>query len=238
MPTGGAFRDGDVLAGNLHLALLRELEIGLIGVIDRGMFILNDGTRGTFGGLVTGDSEAGVSYSLEGYGQVGSGRDGLVHRAYMAGARIRYEGTTRYRPFISAYGEYLSGAEEKRADASRTFQYPYPTGHAFHGEMDFFLDIPNDTDQRGLLDVNGTFGMSVVDELVLSSAYHWFASAVDRRDGRFTFGHEVDLKAVFRPWRFLTVDLVYGLFIPGDVWKATRGEDLEHFAYATVDTRF
>lgn len=236
-PTVGMFRDGDVLAGNLHVAALRELEIGLVGVIDRGMAVLNDGTRGTFGGLVTGQSDVGISYSLEGYGQVGQGRD-LEHRAYMAGASIRYDGTAPWRPFLSFYGEYLSGAEDKRADASRTFQYPYPTGHKFHGEMDFFLNMPVDTDQRGLLDVNGTFGMSPVEGLVVASAYHWFASAVDRGDGRLTFGHEVDLKASYRPWRLLTVDLVYGLLAPGDIWQATRGDDLEHFAYSTIDARF
>jgi hypothetical protein len=235
---GAPLRDGDVVAGNLHVAALRELEIGLIGVIDRAGFTPSERTLATFGGLVTGATEVGVSYSLEGYGQIGSGRSELEHRAYMAGLGIQYRGATEWKPFIGAFAEYLSGNEERSSEAIRTFEYPYPTGHAFHGEMDFFLDIPADTDQRGLLDVGGTFGLSPVDDLVLASTYHWFASAVDRGDGRLTFGHEIDFKAVYRPWRFLSIDLIYGLLVPGEVWEATRGDDLEHFAYSTLDARF
>ena len=235
---GAPIDDGDVVAGNLHVAPLRELEVGFIGVIDRGGIAFPDRTLATFGGLLSGATAVGLSYSVEGYGQIGSGRGELEQRAYMAGLGIQYRGDTVWKPFIAAFGEYLSGNEERSTTTLRTFEYPYPTGHAFHGEMDFFLDIPVDTDQRGLVDVGGTFGLSPFADFVIAPTYHWFASAVDRGDGRLTFGHEIDFKAAYRPWRFLSVDLVYGLFVPGEVWEHSRGTDLEHFAYSTLDVRF
>ena len=37
---------------------------------------------------------------------------------------------------------------------------PFATNHGFYGEMDFFLDMPADTDERGL----GDFGVRIVGD--------------------------------------------------------------------------
>jgi len=52
-------------------------------------------------------------------------------------------------------------------------------------------------------------------------------------------GIEMDLKGVYKVNKFLSVDLMYGVFMPSEGWRALKtipnGLSPEHQVYMTVD---
>jgi hypothetical protein len=103
--------------------------------------------------------------------------------------------------------------------------------------MDFFLNLPRDTNEAGLFDSGGTLGLHPVEEMDLGATYHHFRTAVPQPGGLTTFGHELDVILKYRPWKPLYLDFVYAFFAPEEIFEQARGTDLEHFVYSTLWVR-
>ena len=229
--------DVDVLAANVHVQPADEISIGLVGVGDFGRPVGLD--RATIGGLVGGKTTFGLGYNVEGYYQYGRADGEIVHRAYMAGGHLGYWFDVATRPFAKAFGEVLSGDATPGNRTQRTFNALFHTGHKFYGEMDYFLNIPANTQQRGLVDVGGAVGMAPAKPVKLSVTFHHFRGAAEQADGLNTFGNELDAYASYTPWPLFKVDFFYGLFAPGDIFKnGVVDSRLEHFIYSTADFGF
>jgi len=226
-----------LLGANLHQDLMSEFRAGLVVLADHDR---NDGRRQhTVGAIAGGEIAELLRYEGEGYYQFGGAYGDVSYSAFLAAAKLRLTFDIPTKPFLEAYGAFLSGDDNPDDLTRRTFETVYATNHKFYGEMDFFLDIARDTQERGLRDIGGMVGASPFEGFKLHAAYHLFQAMAERADGLETFGHELDVKGVYRFWKHARVALLYGVFFPGDIKK--RGvvdPRAEHFAYSTLDVKF
>ena len=63
--------------------------------------------------------------------------------------------------------------------------------------------------------------------------YLWFLARELAR-----LGHEIDVYAVFRPWKALFVQPGYGVFIPAGAGKTLGGDDPQHFLWLWITVNF
>jgi Alginate export len=238
-PDGTPFHaaDVDVLAGNAHLQPFDELGVGIVTVGDFGRPTgLN---RVTTGGLATGKTDFGLAYGAEGYYQHGTADADVTHRAYMAGGYLGYTIPVVTKPFIKGFGEVLSGDTNPADNTVRSFNTLFHTGHKFYGEMDYFLNLPVNTQQRGLVDVGGVAGLAPAKNVKLSLTFHHFRAQAEMDDGLKVFGQELDTIVSYAPWPLFKIDWFYGLFAPGDIFtNGVANTKLEHFIYSTFDFGF
>ena len=230
--------DKDVLAGNIHIAPFKELEIGLVDVLN--INDVNGQKRYTVGGIISGKTSFGLSYSAEGYYQ-GGGADGDVdYSAYMFAVNPKFTvKSLSTKPFIAARFEMISGDSDPNDNTVKSFDTLFATNHKFYGEMDFFLNLPVHSGARGLMDIGPTVGWSPHKTVSVKLSHHYFRAAATRDDDLKEFGHEIDAKAVFKPYKGLAFDFNYSAFVPGDVFKSTTGsDDAEHFIYTTANAKF
>ncbi|RLB52869.1 MAG: hypothetical protein DRI90_21730 [Deltaproteobacteria bacterium] len=254
--------DKDVIATNVHVSPMKELEVGFTFMVDIDANDAVQKRKYTAGGIVTGKTDIGLSYGAEGYYQFGradndpaAGR-GVTYSAWLVAARAQMDIKVPTKPFVGAFGDFLSGDSDTADDTFRTFDVPYATNHKFYGEMDFFLNSVAHTQQRGLADLGGVVGFKPFDGAVAKVTYHHFKGMAGR-DGEIdadgndteldTFGNEVDLKLAYSPWKPLTFDWMYGFFVPGDIKRCMPGATgacttpatkTEHFIYSTVSAKF
>ncbi|HHH11601.1 MAG TPA: hypothetical protein ENK23_05950, partial [Sorangium sp.] len=196
--------------------------------------------RVTLGLLAGGKTAYGLSYGAEGYYQHGDADRDAKFRAYMVGGRLGFTfKKVDTKPFIKAFGDVLSGDDDISDGTARSFSTLFHTGHKFYGEMDYFLNLPLHTQQRGLVDVGASAGLSPAKPVKLSLTWHHFRAAASRDDGLEVFGNELGTKVTYQPWAPLKLDLFYGLFGPGDIFQAGVVDNkIEHFIYTTADVGF
>ncbi|HHH31711.1 MAG TPA: hypothetical protein ENK57_25640 [Polyangiaceae bacterium] len=226
----GVDGDVDLLAGNLHVAAFDELDVALVGVLETS----HSRNLGTAGGIVGGKTSVGFSYALEGYGQFGSARGDVTHRAYLLSGRLGQQIDVATTPYVRSFVDYVSGDSDPSDDVRSSFTTLYSTAHKFHGEMDFFLNLPRDTNEAGLIDLGGMLGFHPVGKMDLGVTYHNFRTAAATPTGATTFGHELDTILSYRPWAPLSLDVVYAFLVPEALYRQSRGDTLEHFAYSTL----
>ena len=123
--------------------------------------------------------------------------------------------------------------------------------------MDFFSNIPEDTQNLGLVDIGARIGSGVTDRVRVHVDGHYFRgvepapsgvifgpSGVEPFAGGATFGFEVDAKVTFVASDYLDIEGLYGLFLPGEGMRYLRevpaGVELsaEHLAYVTTNVHF
>lgn len=226
-----------VVAGMWQYKLHAAFVPALVAIVD-----LNgpsDRTRVTTGLHATGVFDFGLSYSLEGYFQGGSAANDVSISAFFTALNVRYTLTdTPTRPFIEVRAELASGDDDPDDASQTSFDTLFATNHRYYGEMDFFLNLPANTGQRGLIDLGGAIGLSPHANVDLSFAAHIF-SAQQARGGDAGFGTELDLRAEWRPMKHLRFDVVYAIFLPGDGFTGGNPDaGAEHFVYATADASF
>lgn len=241
--TPGIRDDVDFAGAHATLKIVKELSVSPMYLmnldhgIDPGG---NDHYRQT-AGVNAGGAAAGFHYGLEGYYQFGSlyraGSDETVS-AFLAAGRVGYTADVPVKPGATLFAEYLSGDGTPEG----TFSTLYATNHKFYGELDYFLDIPTDTANLGLVDLGGRITVTPLPKLLLNADLHQFLSA-EAVNGESTFGTEIDLKAVVSVYENLSLDAMFGVFIPGEAMRAVKGHadtvDLspETLAYTTLDLK-
>lgn len=193
----------------------------------------------TAGGLVTGSvgKRVALSYSGEGYYQGGKQGDTNVS-AWLVALSTRVTLDHEYTPFAEVHGVLVSGDDDPDDPTQRTFASPYPRGHRIHGEMDFFINFPNDTSDRGLRDFGGTIGWAP-KKVAMTGAFHFFDAMATRPDGLRHFGFESDFKIAYPFWEYASIDTLYGFFVPGEIKRVGLNDPrVEHFVYATAKVGF
>ncbi len=239
-PTGAFLPSGKKHLGLAHLGyeVAEPFHPHVLAVLDADTAI--DRVVVTGGGLITGrvGSKVTLSYSGEGYYQGGAEGD-LNVSAWLAAASTRVTlSESSVEPFAEVHAVLVSGDDEPADLTSRTFQSPYPRWHRIHGEMDFFVNFPRDTDGRGLRDLGGTLGFAPAD-VELTGAFHFFDAMASRPDGLRHFGFETNFKVSYPFWDYARIDTLYGLFVPGEIPRvALRDPRVEHFVYATAEVGF
>lgn len=95
--------------------------------------------------------------------------------AYMMSGKASYKSKDSK---FSVGIDYLSGGRSEDANPDRhSFNTLYATNHKFYGNMDYFLNIPNDTKGGGLQDIYVSFEHEISSKIKFNSTYHYFALA-------------------------------------------------------------
>jgi len=157
--------------------------------------------------------------------------------AFMATLSVGYGFSGhKAKPVVSAGVDYLSGDDNPLDDTFKVFDTLYATNHKFYGYMDLFLNIPVNTLGLGLVDVHGEIVMSPVEKTKAKLAYHLFNAAEDFTlvDGSTSkeFGHELDVTLSHAYDKNVTFTGGASVFVAGDIFQQTRGDDTAVWLYA------
>jgi hypothetical protein len=245
---GGLLPDGKRHLGLFHLGheIMAELVPHVVAVVEGDT--ATDLVNVTAGALFDGRIGRGVrlDYTAEGYyqfGKEGSPADAPAGQAtgrdaFLIATRARATAERTLEPYMEVVTAFISGDDNATDRTVRTFRAPYPTGHKFHGEMDLFLDFPQDTELRGLVDLGAALGIDG-EPVKARAAFHLFDGLARRSDTMRYFGYELDFKARWQFWEHASVDALYGFFVPGELFSLGLVDPrVEHFAYGTVDVTF
>lgn len=114
---------------------------------------------------------------------------------------------------VAAQLDYLSGDDDPDDDRTKAFNTLYATNHKYYGYMDYFLFIPEQLDQAGLVDavLRGSLNTSEVTTIRLD--LHRFLTA-EKRDDIRALGTELDLIGRWRIAAPADLELGVGLFMP------------------------
>lgn len=223
--------------GHLGYEVIKPFHPHVLTVLDADTAI--DRLVVTAGGLITG-SVGGVlvlSYAAEGYYQAGHEGTSNVS-AWLAEFSTRVTSSHESAPFAEVRATMVSGDDKPDDPTAKTFSSPFPRGHRIHGEMDFFINFPRDTDGRGLRDFGGRIGWAP-KKVALTAAFHFFDAMAARPDGLRHFGFESDFRISYPFWEYAYIDTFYGFFVPGEIKRAGLVDPgIEHFVYATSRVRF
>lgn len=239
----------DVLLGGAHAhgKPIESLELAGSYFIRKNDAI--DEIRHTAGGVAQ-FTAGGFKASVEGYGQFGTieldvDGDGKPTTeslgAWLAGVRAGYDFGGAWAPTLQAVGDAVSG---KSGHPEKAFDTLYATNHQYYGELDYFLALPKDTGGLGLMDVGGRVGVTPIAPLTASLAYHLFRSMDEGPGGKSDFGQEMDVRVDWKALDGLSMGVLYGLFLPGELMQGLRGitddGDLkaEQAFYLTTDATF
>ena len=195
--------------------------------------------RHTAGLFATGQAGP-LTLTGEGYAQLGD----LAHNsisAWMAAGRVTYKSTLPGALGVGLFGEALSGDRTKEG----AFDTLYGTNHKFYGEMDFFLDIPKHTALHGLVDAGASLSALPSPWLTCNLDWHLmrtYRAHVTPSSTSSELGQEIDVKATAAIHKNLSVQALFGVFLPGEALKGIRGlktdAATEQMLFVTVDATF
>lgn len=124
--------------------------------------------------------------------------------------------------------DYLSGNSDKTdAQSSNNFSTLYATNHKFYGYMDYFLAIPTDTKQRGLVDGYARLGYDISKKVSSTLDFHQFMLAnpnnlVAPKIG-LNLGSEFDLIVDYKPSALVNLQMGYSMMFATTNMELTKG---------------
>jgi hypothetical protein len=222
----GSFDISDALVVDVYALYQTNLKQSTPGVSD--LLRLTTGAQGTI-------RLDRTTIELEGAYQTGDQGVRSVS-AYLAAGAARYHTDLGWLSSVRASIEALSGTPEGDSGA-RTFDPPFHTGHKYYGWMDYFVNIPAQTFDRGLLDLNLALSGALFEGVSWTLKGHNF-SLMQKRDGK-ALGQEVDVLLSWTYRKPLTFDFGGGAFFPGvNMRDAFGGADVGLWAYLAATVTF
>ncbi len=193
--------DDGWLIGGFGSTRLGELNAELTFLVDRKALTEESYTTN----LRIHRGPSGLLIDVAGAYQTGPDRD-----AWFASGKLGW-GFDRFS--VAGQLDYLSGDPDPTDSETRAFNTLYATNHKFYGYMDYFLAIPSQLDQAGLVDavVRGTWGAAKNTTIRIDLHRFWTA---EERFGETELGTELDLVGA---WNILPVANLAaggGLFMP------------------------
>ncbi len=210
----------------------------------------------TFGKRISGTSDRGIMYDLEGGFQVGENSNGSSHGAFFSttGLGKKLSICTRcgeWNPIVWFFYDYASGEKDfnQVGVGDDGFHHQFPLAHKYNGFMDLF-------GRRNLHDINAQFITPILGSKVkLLLWYHYFrlaerttpynvnmtpfntVAAAGSRD----LGHEIDVLFNINLNPRNNVLVGYSFFSAGDYYDTTPGVPTNadaDFFYMQYQTRF
>jgi hypothetical protein len=176
-----------------------------------------------------------VIYDGSGAYQFGAGR-----RAWLLSGTV---GLAVGRGSLAGQVDLLSGDADTLDGTRRAFASLYPTAHAFHGYMDYFLSFPGQTLQAGLIDAMVRLAVPVPAPWTLRGDAHYFALAA-QRNGERGLGVETDVILGRSLVPGVTAEAGAAMFVPQDLIGsvlpafALGTDDATYWAYLMLTVRF
>lgn len=192
-------------------------------------------SRYTLGAYAKGKKDA-VDYELEVTYQGGK-RQNVDVSAYMATGNAGYSFTDLALSRIGVGYEILSGTPVGDTKY-KSFDPTFHTGHKFYGFMDYFINIPGNTLNRGLTDILARATFVVSEKIGANVWFHHFSYA-QSVGGEKTLGQEVDIVAQYRYNKNLTFDIGASAFLPDHLMRQRfNGSDAALWWYLQTTATF
>jgi hypothetical protein len=220
--------ESDLLGVHVHGAFADAFKVSVLGM----HVFLKDNARTTAGVHITGKA-ADLRYTASAYFQAAEA-GGESGSSTLLATEVQYTLPGSLKPGIVARFEQLGGDGTPQG----TFATPFATNHKFYGEMDFFLNTVRDTANLGLRDIGGGLRLAPAPWFKAFADVHLFSAVEPGPNEETNMGIETDLRLWFGLTKNQSIVTVYGLFVPGELFKQTRGEEAEHFGYLTFDSKF
>ena len=187
-------------------------------------------------GVYSGDgNKVGLSHEFDAAYQFGTQSEGVNISAYMAALNLKFTFDTKTKPMIGVGAELLSGDDGKDATKFKVFNTLYATNHKFYGYMDYFLNIPSDTYNKGLIDIHGKASIVPFDKFMIGLAYHLFNSSAEytlqNGNNSNSFGSELDLTLGYSYSKMVKFVGGISFFTPGEIFKETKGDNETSWGY-------
>ena len=163
-----------------------------------------------------------LSLSFEASYQLGKIESDSTNRknikAYLLSGQIGYSFAGKMKPWIGLAVDQLSGDKNNTDDSYRVFNTLYATNHKFYGFMDYFINIPAHTFNRGLRDfiIRGKLNPRTSMQIALD--FHRFSLGNKVGLSSDELGSEIDLTVKYLYDKKVTFQSGYSLFFPGDVF--------------------
>jgi hypothetical protein len=169
--------------------------------------------------------------TLGAYYQTGKTENNLLLSAYMVNG---YAELYNKNLFAGAGIDYLSGNSDKtRTGHSQNFSTLYATNHKFYGYMDYFINIPTDTKQRGLVDPYLRIGFTQAKIFKATLDVHHFYLAHENNSGvnkiRRSLGNEFDLSAEYQPSPIINLQAGYSMMFATKNMEFIKGGNKNNY---------
>jgi hypothetical protein len=198
--------------------------------------------RVTIGTYDTGNFNA-IDYDVEAAIQFGTRYNSSTGErqrvsAFMLTGEIGHTFNVDYKSRVVFGYDYLSGGEPTDENY-KAFNTLFATTHKFYGFMDYFVNIPVQTQDRGLQDLMVKFQVVPHSKLTVSADVHQFMLA-KRMMGDRSYGREVDITALYRYHKVLCFTLGASLFMPDKLMRTRFKEnnDPAFWAYLMTTANF
>jgi hypothetical protein len=201
-------------------------------------------SRFTFGTYVKGE-HGNFSHEIDAAYQAGkiysSNRKQTIG-AYVLSYNGNYIFDSPIKPSLGFQIDYTSGDDNGTDDDYNVYSSVYGSGHKFFGNMDYFVNLVNDTYGLGIMDIIGKVGINPLEALKLNLNFHIFQSDKDytlvNGSTSKSFGSELDFVANYKYNKIVSFECGASLFMPGDIFKETRGEDTATWFYLMAIANF
>ncbi len=142
--------------------------------------------------------------------------------------------------------DYLSGGNINDADPARhAFHTLYATNHKFYGHMDYFLNIPRDTQGGGLQNMYLETTFKMTEEASIGLTYHYFTLANDIQNPQKNIeevldkylGSEIDLSFSYRFTDDIGFRMGYSALFNSsslDDLQSRTAKDTQHWGWAMI----
>lgn len=190
-------------------------------------------------GVYTQGQVGNIEYNGEFFFQGGQLKKGETVQAFLAALSIQYHFPVHMHPSVKFWATWISGDQYSTHSQSEVFDTLFSAHHKFYGFMDLFLEIPEDTHERGLMDFGGRLQIHPVEHLDLSLDTHYFRLSTDLH-GKHELGIEVDLIAEYSLYHsLLHLHLVTSVFIPLEAsTELGKGSSAEFWGSVELSLKF
>lgn len=216
--------------GNIKISEKYKIQPFVIGEILSGTNL----NRYTLGLYINGNV-GNLSHEIEGAYQLGSMSKEVDISAFMFALNLNYTFNSKVKPVIGLGLDYLSGDDGQDSENYKVFNTLYATNHKYYGFMDYFINIPANTYNLGLMDTHIKAELSPFEKFSAALVLHLFNANADfiLEGGKTStsFGSEIDLTINYNYNSAVKFHGGFSFFSPGDIFKQIKGEDTSTWAY-------
>lgn len=148
-------------------------------------------------------------------------RRGQNVKAFMLTGSVGYTFPIGRRPALRVGMDFLSGMDANDTDY-KVFDTLFATNHKFYGFMDYFVNIPKNTNGQGLRDLMVKGTLPLANRLKALAHFHNFRAP---KGAVKDFGNELDLVLRYKYNRAASFEFVLAFFDPGELMKQRFGND-------------
>lgn len=182
-----------------------------------------------------------LDYEVELAYQTGD-RRGASEEAWMLAGTAGYSFANVTLSRLAVGYEVLSGTPVGDSKY-KSFDPLYHTVYKFYGFMDYFINVPANTGDRGLVNMFARATLSLSDKLTAILWLHQFAQA-QSVGGESALGQEIDVVALYRHNKSVSFELGVSTFVPAYLMRerfkspGVNAADASFWGYLTTMVSF